>query len=465
MQEVKKSQNTPAYQDWRIPAYYKLGECLGKGSYGQVCDAVDLLNNRPVAIKRIHKVFDDLIDCKRILREIAILNRLNHDNVIKLLDIVVPQDLSKFDELYIVLEICDYDFKKLFGRPVFLNELQIKTLFYNMLCGVKHLHSAGIYHRDLKPANCLVNRDCSVKICDFGLSRAVGMERLSPSAHSTISTDVSLDNQVTPRIEPSMGVIGSRPGTGESLNSTSSQGSKSTPESGLTPQFSSSSNHALKRQLTGHVVTRWYRAPELILLEENYTEAIDVWSAGCIFSELLGMLKEVVPFACDRGPLFPGSSCFPLSPDNKHSSDYRFHTRGNKDQLNVIFNVLGTPSEQDIECLEKPDARRYIRCFTKREGTGLVEKFKNAPAHSLDLISRMLQFNRNKRPTVAEVLQHPYFSEVHNPANEVNASQVCFLPFEVEPELDETCLRKYFLREVQKFHPEVVIPPEILRDS
>jgi mitogen-activated protein kinase 1/3 len=72
----------------------------------------------------------------------------------------------------------------------------------------------------------------------------------------------------------------------------------------------------LKRELTGHVVTRWYRAPELILLEKDYGEAIDVWSVGCIFAELLSMMKENVPNPLERKPLFPGGSCFPLSPDS-----------------------------------------------------------------------------------------------------------------------------------------------------
>lgn len=71
----------------------------------------------------------------------------------------------------------------------------------------------------------------------------------------------------------------------------------------------------MKRELTGHVVTRWYRAPELILLEKDYGEAIDIWSVGCIFAELLTMMKENVPNSLDRKPLFPGNSCFPLSPD------------------------------------------------------------------------------------------------------------------------------------------------------
>ena len=73
---------------------------------------------------------------------------------------------------------------------------------------------------------------------------------------------------------------------------------------------------SLKRQLTGHVVTRWYRAPELILLEKDYGESIDVWAVGCIFAELLSMMQDNYPNINDRKPLFPGGSCFPLSPDN-----------------------------------------------------------------------------------------------------------------------------------------------------
>lgn len=70
----------------------------------------------------------------------------------------------------------------------------------------------------------------------------------------------------------------------------------------------------MKRELTGHVVTRWYRAPEIILLEKDYGPAIDVWAVGCIFAELLGMMAENAPTFLDRQPLFPGKSCFPLSP-------------------------------------------------------------------------------------------------------------------------------------------------------
>ena len=419
-----------AHQDWKVPDQYEIRGLVGTGSYGHVCEAFDKKNNRIVAIKKIHKVFEDLIDCKRILREIAILNRLEHLNVIAILDICVPEDLEGFDELFIVLEICDSDFKKLFRNPVFLLELHVKTLLYSLLVGVKYLHSAGIYHRDLKPANCLVNQDCTVKICDFGLSRAVGMER-----------QLHLQN------------LPNTPREGDPILTQPPMGPPTVP---LVPH-----TQKLKRQLTGHVVTRWYRAPELILLEENYTEAIDVWSVGCIFAELLGMMKENVPFPTDRGPLFPGSSCFPLSPDHKHAMDYKFHTRGNRDQINMIFNILGTPVEADIECLEKADARRYIQCFTPREGVGLGEKFRNSSQDAVDLLAKMLQFNPRKRMTVDEALEHPFFAEVRH--EETVAKDQVFLQFELEPELDEGHLRKYFILEMQKFHPEVQIPPRLLR--
>lgn len=71
----------------------------------------------------------------------------------------------------------------------------------------------------------------------------------------------------------------------------------------------------IKRQLTGHVVTRWYRPPELIILEKDYGEPVDVWAVGCIFAELLQMMQENVADPKERKALFPGEYCFPLSPD------------------------------------------------------------------------------------------------------------------------------------------------------
>jgi mitogen-activated protein kinase 1/3 len=103
----------------------------------------------------------------------------------------------------------------------------------------------------------------------------------------------------------------------------------------------------MKRELTGHVVTRWYRAPELILLEKDYGPAIDMWSVGCIYAEMLGMIKENAPTFLDRKPLFPGKSCFPLSPASDVTEKRKGFPASSNDQLSIIFDVIGTPTEQD----------------------------------------------------------------------------------------------------------------------
>lgn len=400
---------------WKIPPNYEVKQLIGTGSYGSVCEAYDQNSKKLVAIKRIAHMFEDLIDCKRILREIAILSKLRHENIVQLYDIVAPSNMRTFDELYIVMEICDSDLKKLCRTDVTLSHLHINTLLYNLLVGLKYLHSAGIYHRDLKPANCLVNQDCSVKICDFGLSRAIGAEQ--PHLHE-------LPN--TPR------------------------GDKDSDQA-----LAAGVPHTqrLKRNLTGHVVTRWYRAPELILLQESYTEAIDIWSVGCIYAELLGMLEGTR--TQDRGPLFPGSSCFPLSPDHKHKTDYKYHTRGKHDQLNMIFNLLGTPPEADISQLEREDARRYLNCFAKRDGEGLATKFPHVAPESIDILNGMLRFNPRDRMSVTGALEHPLFTDIRDAAKESTATDMITLDFEKEPDLDEKLLRTYFCKQIRQFHPEI----------
>lgn len=84
----------------------------------------------------------------------------------------------------------------------------------------------------------------------------------------------------------------------------------------------------------------------MILLEKDYTAAIDVWSVGCIFAELLNMMKENAPTFLDRSPLFPGTSCFPLSPERSAIAKKGGFPYSNTDQLTVIFSVLGTPTEK-----------------------------------------------------------------------------------------------------------------------
>ncbi len=118
--------------------------------------AKDVKTGKDVAIKIIGRVFDDLIDGKRILRELAILKRLSHPNIINLLDIFVPNnDYENFNDICLILEYAPTDLKKIFKRNIFLTEKEIIQITYDMLLGLNYIHSAGIWHRDLKPANVL----------------------------------------------------------------------------------------------------------------------------------------------------------------------------------------------------------------------------------------------------------------------------------------------------------------------
>lgn len=393
---------------WKLPPRYEVKKLLGKGSYGQVAEGFDKVENRKVAIKRIKNLFGELTDCKRILREICILNRLNYKHIVELYEIPAPSDLERFDELYIIMECVDTDLKKLCrDKSITLTPAHVDMLLYNLLLGLHYLHSAGVYHRDLTPGNCLVNKDLTVKICDFGLSRAIGAER------KTL---------------------------------TQSPASKSSSKDG-------DDDERHERELTAHVVTRWYRAPELILLRDRYTEAVDVWSAGCIFAELLTLLPGAKKE--DRKPLFPGSSCFPMSPDPEHEGDAKFHTsQANHDQLNVILDVLGSLSEAELED-QDADVKRYLRRFKARKGVGLKSMFAYAEPEEISILEKMLQFKPQKRIDVAEALKQDIFSGNSNSKAPVAKRLVNLEDIEVVEEPDEEFLRKHFCQEIRNFHPHL----------
>tara|TARA_B110000285_G_C14693218_1_gene409993 strand:- start:145 stop:567 length:423 start_codon:yes stop_codon:yes gene_type:complete len=118
-------------------------------------------------------IFEDEVDCKRILREIYLLARLKNTFVVDLFDMLEPNDPESFDTIYVVLSMSESDLKKLIKSAIYLEHKHISTVVYNLLCGLKYLHSANVLHRDLKPANILINEDCTVQIADFGLSRSL----------------------------------------------------------------------------------------------------------------------------------------------------------------------------------------------------------------------------------------------------------------------------------------------------
>ena len=171
----------------------------------------------------------------------------------------------------------------------------------------------------------------------------------------------------------------------------------------------------MKRELTGHVVTRWYRAPEIILLEKDYGPAIDIWAVGCIFAELLAMMKENASTFMERQPLFPGKSCFPLSPAKDPQEQRKGFPFSSSDQLAVIFGVIGTPSEDDKSFVTDQKALEYLESFPYTNRVDMQMKYPGAPPQAIDFLNKILIFNPYFRMSLEDALAHPLFDNVRRP--------------------------------------------------
>ncbi|KAJ5667024.1 CMGC/MAPK/P38 protein kinase [Penicillium longicatenatum] len=147
---------------------YSALRLVGVGAYGQVCSATDNLTTQAVAIKKITEPFQSLEAAKRSFREVKLLRHLRHGNVISVQDIFV----SPVDDLYLVTDLLSTDLARVIrSRP--LEDKYIRYFFYQIMRGLKYIHSAGVVHRDLKPSNILIDENCDLKICDFGLARTL----------------------------------------------------------------------------------------------------------------------------------------------------------------------------------------------------------------------------------------------------------------------------------------------------
>ncbi|CAF3822961.1 unnamed protein product [Rotaria sp. Silwood1] len=301
---------------------------IGSGAQGFVCAALDLITQTNVAIKKLSRPFQNVTHAKRAFREFSIMKLVNHKNIISLLNAFTPSlTLDEFNDVYIIMELMDANLCQVIQMD--LDHERISYLLYQMLCGIKHLHSAGIIHRDLKPSNIVVRSDCTLKILDFGLARTAGTSFM----------------------------------------------------------------------MTPYVVTRYYRAPEVIL-GMGYKENVDIWSVGCIFGEMI------------RGQvIFPGSDHI--------------------DQWNKIIEQLGTPSREFLSRLQ-PTVRNYVENRPKYSGYSLdrlfpdqlfppdSEQSKLTASLARDLLGRMLIIDPDKRMSVDEALNHPYIN-VWYEDSEVNA--------------------------------------------
>lgn len=137
-----------------------------------------------MAVKKIAGAFDDLIDGKRVLREVRILRQLDHENIIRITDLFPPH-VADFEDVYIATELMESDLGKVIVSKQKLEEAHHQVFVYQILRGAAYLHGLHIAHRDLKPENILVNRVCDVRICDFNLARVMHQKDHGPCLNLT----------------------------------------------------------------------------------------------------------------------------------------------------------------------------------------------------------------------------------------------------------------------------------------
>lgn len=186
-------------------------------------------------------------------------------------------------------------------------------------------------------------------------------------------------------------------------------------------------------KLTEYVVTRWYRAPELVL-SDKYTKAVDLWALGCIIGDLLG-----------RKALFPGK-------DFKH-------------QIELICEILGTPSEEDCTHVKSSRARRFLSKINEYEGVSFWKLFPRANPDAIDLMEKLLKFNPVKRLNVEQALEHRYLSGFYRrEGKKKNGNGSNMGKFKVfdEEGVDENGisvydLKKRMLKEIYDFRPDAGI--------
>ncbi|XP_037630057.1 STKc_p38 domain-containing protein [Sebastes umbrosus] len=297
---------------WDVPVRYATLKSIGSGAYGTVCSAIDQKTKEKVAIKKLYRPFQSLIHAKRAYRELRLLRHIQHENVICLLDVFTPDSTpEKFQTFYMVMPLVAKDLGHIMKKRRLTDRI-ITYLFYQLLRGLKYIHSAGIIHRDLKPGNLAVNENCELKILDFGLARQTESE------------------------------------------------------------------------MTGYVVTRWYRAPEVIFNWMHYSQTVDVWSAACIMAEMI--TGQV---------LFPG-----------HDSI---------DQLKKILRLTGTPDSSLVQKMQSKDAQSYVQGLPPQKKKNFKDVFASMDKNAVDLLEGMLMLDPETRLTAKQGLSHPLLAEFHDP--------------------------------------------------
>ena len=357
---------TVAGSEFIIDERYEYIKQIGVGAYGVVISCYDKKTNRNVAIKKVGNAFEDLIDAKRIVREIKLLRYFKHDNIVSLIDIQKPPGRTGFEDIYIITDLMETDLHRVIYSRQELTDDHIQYFIYQILRGVLYMHSANIIHRDLKPANILA------EVFDWA-----EMELLDKQNKLVKKTKKKKKSEDKDKKNKDKDKKDKKDKDKDKKDKDKKDKNKDNDEE----------EEEEEPELTEYVITRWYRAPEVILCPSHYSKAVDIWSVGCIFAELLG-----------RQPLFPGDHYL--------------------DQIQKIVAVTGTPKMEDLDFIKKKEAKEFFLKLVKRTKLTWSSLFPNANPIALDLLEKMLTFNPKKRYTVDQCLSHPYFEGLHDPEQE-----------------------------------------------
>jgi mitogen-activated protein kinase 1/3 len=348
-------QSTRSDIGFNVGDRYTVEKYLGSGVYGHVVKATDKNTGEIVAIKKLHKI-QDIVDAKRLLREIRTLRLFKHPCILQLKNVIFTEtDSNDFGEIYLVTNKMDTDLHKLSELKFKIPDDHLQFIIYQILAGLNYIHSANVIHRDLKPSNILINTaDCMVQTCDFGFARQIDME------------------------------FG-----GENQN-----------------------------KLTEYVVSRCYRAPEIILSAKHYSKGVDVWSVGCMLAELM-----------TGSMLFKGTHFIQL--------------------VTIIMETLGKP--KDLSFITNDGARKFVERFSETPRTPLSSRVKYHNKEALDLLQKMLQVDPSKRITVEEALKHPYLKDYYDPKDHNSFKGDVNFKFENDPNITLNDVKGIIIDEINAF--------------
>ncbi|KAK7195456.1 mitogen-activated protein kinase [Novymonas esmeraldas] len=353
-------------QNFDIDDTYTVTSVIGHGAYGVVCAALDDRTFQEVAIKRVSRVFEDLIDGRRIWREILLLRTLKEHgcrNILRLIRVLPPRDpITEFRDLYMVTDLYDVDLFSIIRQNKCESMDMLRRISVRVVRCLADMHSMGMVHRDIKPSNILLRDEKDAEeaiVCDFGLARA-GLHRLR---------------------EP--------------------------------------------LDLTDYVVTRWYRPPELLLMCP-YSYPIDVWAVGCVMAE----------YVMQR-PLFAG-----------------------RDYIHQLQFVLSSIPITGVDFIERSGSSSGLANMNeiakKYKGTRpLSQLLSKLPKEGMDLVSKMLAFEPEKRITAQEALEHPFFHNVGGAdCKSYPSPPELDLGFDMHAEISEYQLRRAIWDEVEYYRKD-----------